>query len=62
MNTDSQWSKRMACFHVRLRCGLLSNITLVSHLANDFDVQSVLQARVAGASELGSCQTTLCNS
>ena len=46
MNTDSQWSKQMACFHVRLRCGSLSIITPVSHLANGFDVRSILHGHL----------------
>ena len=37
----------MLVFHVGLRCGLLSITTPVSLLANEFDVQSVLQGQVS---------------
>ena len=33
-------------FHMQLRCGLLSITTPVSHLANEFDVQSKLHGQV----------------
>ena len=42
MNTDSQWSKQMACFAHATQVWL----TPVSHLANDFDVRSVLHGQV----------------
>ena len=45
--------------HVLFRCDSLSITTPVSPLANEFDVRSVKATR---ASELGSCQSNLCNS
>ena len=47
MNMDSQWRKTRIDLHVRLRCGSLSITTLVSLLANEFDVQSVLHGQVS---------------
>ena len=47
MNTDSQWSKQEAFLHVQLRCGSLSIATQVSHLANEYDVQSKLHGQGA---------------
>ena len=44
---DSQWSKQEAILHVQLRCGSLSITTPVSHLANEFDVQSELHGQVS---------------
>ena len=49
MNADSQWSKQEACFAQATRCGSLSITTPVSHLANKFDVRSVLRGQVSMA-------------
>ena len=46
MNMDSQWSKQEACFAHATQCGLLSITTPVPILANELDVQSVLQGQV----------------
>ena len=48
MNTDSKWSEQVACA-CPLGFGSLSNTTPVSLLANEFDVQSVLQRQVSTA-------------
>ena len=48
MNTDSQWNKQEV-LHVRLGCGSLPITTPVSHLANEFDVRSVLSVQVSVA-------------
>ena len=45
--------KKKLVLHMQLRCGSLSITTPVSHLVNEFDVCS----EIAGASELGSCQS-----
>ena len=45
LNTDSQWSKQVACFVHGLGCGLLSITSPVSLLANEFDVRSVLHGQ-----------------
>ena len=39
-------NKKLA-LHVRLGCGLLSITTPVSHLANEFDVRSILHGQVS---------------
>ena len=39
----------MTCFHVQIRCGLLSITTPVSLLANEFDVRSALHGQVSVA-------------
>ena len=44
--------------HVRLRCGLLSITTPVSHLAKEFDVRSELLRQVS----LAAVHQILCNS
>ena len=44
---EFQWSKQEACSHVRLGCGATSITTLVSLLANEFGVQSVLHGQVS---------------
>ena len=53
MNADSQWSKQEACFARATRvytcCSSLSITTPVSHLANEFDVRSVLHGQVSMA-------------
>ena len=40
-------SKKRLVLHVRLRCGLLSFTTPVSHHANEYDVRSVLHGQVS---------------
>ena len=40
-------ANRRLVLHVRIGCGLLSITTPVSHLANKFDVQSVLHGLVS---------------
>ena len=47
MNTHNQCGKQKAVLHVRFRCGTLSITTLVSLLANDFDVRSSLHVQVS---------------
>ena len=47
MNTDCQWSKQEACMTRAARCGSMSIITTVPHLANAFDVRSELQGQVS---------------
>ena len=49
MNTDSLWSKQEAStvLHVQLRCGLLSIMKPVSHLANEFYFGSELHRQMS---------------
>ena len=59
VNTDSQWSKQEACFARAYQvCGSLSITTLVSHLANEFDVRSELHGQVS----LATVNQILCRS
>ena len=41
--------------HVRLRCGSLSTITPVPHLANEFDVRGVLHGQMSFAAVYQIC-------
>ena len=47
MNTDSAWSKQKACF---------------DHVEHVRRMNSIFEACIARASELGSCQSNLCRS
>ena len=46
IRTPNRANKRLT-LNVRLRCGSLSITTPVSHLANEFDVRSVLYGQVS---------------
>ena len=52
-NSQLEHRQPIEQMHMRLKCGSLSITTPVSLLVNDFDVRE---------SELGSCQSKLCNS
>ena len=47
MNTTANGANKRLVLHVRLGCDSLSITTLVSRLANEFDVRSVLHGKVS---------------
>ena len=47
LSTTANGANKWPVLHVRLRCGSLSITTPVSHMANDFDVRSVLHEQVS---------------
>ena len=48
-------AKKKLVLHVRLRCGWLSITTPVQHLANEFDIRSVLHEQVSFAAVNQNC-------